>query len=68
MPKEDIFNLFKKAYDLRSKVVHGSHIDPPAVAPIVEEVKQVLHSGIVKALGGVNNGEYPPNWTQLLLT
>ena len=68
MPKEDIFNLFKKAYDLRSKVVHGSHIDAPAVAPIVEEVKQVLHSGIVKALGGVNNGEYPPNWTQLLLT
>ncbi|MBI5450148.1 MAG: hypothetical protein HY940_02210 [Gammaproteobacteria bacterium] len=67
MKKEDVYILFKKAYDLRSKIVHGSSADHEKVIDVVSKVKTILQSGVVKAFQGLSNESYPPKWTEKLL-
>ncbi len=67
MKKEDVYNLFKKAYTLRSKIVHGSSADKEKVDDVVGKVKTILQSGIVKAFQKLRSGSFPPEWTKILL-
>jgi predicted nucleic acid-binding protein len=67
MNKEDVYALFKKAYTLRSKIVHGSSADIEEVGDVVNKVKTVLQSAVVKAFQGLRNNTFPPKWTEKLL-
>ena len=66
--KKSVFELFRKAYAARSKVVHGSQIEGDVDTAFLNEIRVTLLRGIVRALHGLNNGKYPPDWDGLLFS
>lgn len=59
------FKVAKEAYNLRSKIVHGSTVDSDKVALAALSVRSLLKSGIAKAIDAHLSGKFPPKWEEL---
>jgi Apea-like HEPN len=59
------FKVVKEAYNLRSKIVHGSTVDGTKVALAASSVRSLLKSGIAKAIDAHLSGKFPPKWEEL---
>jgi hypothetical protein len=61
-----VFELFRKAYSLRSKIVHGASYDAVSVAEVCNEVRPLIKKAISKAFTYMIDGERMPKWESLL--
>lgn len=61
-----IFKQFKKAYSLRSSIVHGSAVRIEEVREITEQIKPVLRTAIRKALQHENTTSTAPDWDSMI--
>lgn len=66
LERKKIFQLFKNAYTLRSKVVHGGSVNVSEVRSIIEPLKKSLRDGILKALNHVGEQNGYPNWNGMM--
>ena len=66
MSRRDTFAIVKKAYDLRSKVVHGGIVGTVEIEDLVVKLKDILRHGINKAIDHLDDGVFPPDWEQEL--
>ncbi len=66
----------RSAYDVRSKVVHGSTPDPSALRvsgvqvslpDFVQAVEEVVRQGLRAALQRAMRGKWPPDWNGMTL-
>lgn len=65
--KKEIFDLFKKAYGLRSSVVHGSSVSRSSLQEPLEQVRQEMSRAIQKAFDFIrSNPGAKPEWTNML--
>ena len=64
--QRDVFNLFKKAYALWGKIVHGGTVNREEVGHIIEEVKKVIRNGITKAFRHLQTSQNPPDWNSFI--
>lgn len=64
--KTNIFNAFKTAYALRSKVVHGAAASPESVTESISTIRPLLRDGIRKALVHLNTTQAAPDWTGMV--
>ena len=64
--KKRIFRDFKDAYNLRSKIVHGSEVNVQSVTDSVSLIKPPLRDGIRKALAHLGQRSTPPDWQTML--
>lgn len=64
--RKRVFDLFKNAYNLRSKVVHGGSVNVSEIRTIIEPLKKSLREGILKALRHTSEQIDYPNWTSML--
>ena len=64
--QREVFYLFKKAYALRGKIVHGGTVNREEVGHIIEEVKQVIRIGITKAFRHLQTNQNPPDWNSFI--
>ncbi len=60
--RRQIFDAFKSAYELRSKVVHGSAATLEKLAESTSVIKPILRDGIRKALVHLNTSSDAPDW------
>jgi hypothetical protein len=60
--RRQIFDAFKSAYNLRSKVVHGSAATLEKLAESTSIIKPILRDGIRKALVHLNISSNAPDW------
>ena len=60
------FALFKRAYDLRSAIVHGNAHKESDALTICEEISPVLRSAVKKFFLILSNGDALPSWEDLL--
>ncbi len=65
--KEEIVTLFNKAYNLRSKIVHGSFVNLEDLNSILLQVTTELKLSTVKAFKEWEKGFFPPEWVKMLL-
>ncbi len=66
LERKKIFELFKNAYNLRSKVVHGGSVNVSEVRSIIEPIKKSLRDGILKALIHIGKHSGYPNWNDMI--
>jgi hypothetical protein len=66
LERKRIFELFKNAYNLRSKVVHGGSVNVSEVRSIIEPLKKSLREGILKALVHIRKHGGNPDWNSML--
>ena len=64
--KRKIFGNFIKAYDLRSKVVHGSEATQESVTESISLIKSTLLEGIRKALSHLKTTSDAPYWEKMI--
>ena len=64
--QKDVFNLMKVAYDLRSKVVHGSSVVQDDLAATVNAIKPIIKSATLKMIRSISSGKSAPNWDNLV--
>jgi hypothetical protein len=76
MTRRNVFELMRSAYDVRSKVVHGSTPDPSALRvsgvqvslpDFVQAVEEVVRQGLRAALQRAMRGKWPPDWNGMTL-
>ncbi len=63
--KSAIFKQFKKAYSLRSSIVHGSTVSVTKVREITEQIKPILRTAIRKALLHESTTNTAPDWDSM---
>lgn len=66
--RKETFLLFKKAYGLRSKVVHGSSVNVVEITRIIDELKKVIRQGIRKALVRLETQTNVPDWNAMIFS
>ena len=65
--KMEILNLFKKAYGLRSSVVHGNSVSHASLQEPLENVRLAMASAIQKAFNfTINNPGAKPEWDRMI--
>ena len=60
--------MFKKAYDVRSKVVHGSVASREQISSSIDSVKPIIRAGIIRAFEDIAHKRAPPDWDKLLFS
>jgi hypothetical protein len=61
-----IFNNFRKAYNLRSKIVHGSTASTELITEAISFIKPVLTDAVQKALGQLSQNAGAPEWEKMI--
>ncbi|MFN9008984.1 MAG: hypothetical protein ACK5WH_07600 [Hyphomonadaceae bacterium] len=64
--KREVVAIFKKAYNLRSKVVHGSAAIQAKIIESNNEIKPILSDGIRKAMHYLNENAEAPDWESMI--
>lgn len=57
----------RKAYDLRSKIVHGAAVDPEKIKEAVTKMRPLLRIGILKACEQLQTSAQSPEWEAMIL-
>jgi hypothetical protein len=66
--QSETFSVFKKAYDVRSKVVHGSFASMEQISSSINSVKPIIRAGIIRAFEDIAQKRAPPDWDKLLFS
>lgn len=64
--QREVFEAFRNAYNLRSKIVHGSAAPADKVAEAIQAVKPILRAAIRKALVHLSSNEQAPDWDSMV--
>jgi hypothetical protein len=64
--RNEVFRLFRKAYSLRSKIVHGAKPAEIDVLELFNEVRPIVKGAIIKAFDCIKKGQQMPKWETLL--
>ncbi|EEW26020.1 HEPN domain-containing protein [Rhodobacter ferrooxidans] len=64
--KTTVFSAFRKAYDLRSKIVHGSDVAAEKITSSINEIKPIIRDGIRKALKQLQTSQAAPEWNSMI--
>jgi Apea-like HEPN len=64
--RSEVFQLFRKAYSQRSKIVHGATFSETALAEICDEVRPLIKGAIKRAFDAVMSSGQLPKWETLL--
>ena len=55
--RQEIFNIMREAYDLRSDVAHGKHVEPQALSDIIVPAEELLRQSLCLFLEAIDRGE-----------
>lgn len=66
MERRVAFKEMRDAYNLRSKIVHGSVVDDDKVALAASNVRTLLKTGIAKAIDAHLSDGFRPKWEELV--
>lgn len=64
--RSEVFQLFRRTYSQRSKIVHGAAFSETTLAEICNEVRPLIKGAIKRAFDVVMSGEQLPKWETLL--
>lgn len=66
MQRRQVFDAFRRAYKLRSNIVHGSTAEAEKVTEATRQVKPILRAAIRKALVHLKESDESPDWDSIV--
>lgn len=63
--RQEIFENFKEAYNLRSKIVHGSDVEREKVSRSISLISPLIKAGIKKAISHLKGNSDAPDWKSM---
>ena len=55
--RQETFDIMREAYDLRSDVAHGKHVEPQALSGIIVPAEELLRQSLCLFLEAIDRGE-----------